>query len=106
MLCLEDRTPLGRVTEVFGPIQAPLYALRYSGNPGAPPDSVTPGAHVCAVAKYALALEPDIVQQRVRWSPVQPVCVYRISSSVKICCSRIPAVMRSENTVLCAGTKS
>jgi hypothetical protein len=73
VLCLEDRTPLGRVTEVFGPVQAPLYALRYSGSSGAPPDSVAAGTHVCAVARYASALEPEIVQQQVSWPPAQPL---------------------------------
>ena len=65
VLCLEDRTPLGRVTEVFGPIQAPLYALRYSGSAGPLPGTVTAGAHVCAVEKYASALEAEAVQQQV-----------------------------------------
>ena len=61
VLCLEDRTPLGRVTELFGPVQAPLYALRYSGSAASVPGAVVAGAHVCAVEKYASALEADAV---------------------------------------------
>jgi hypothetical protein len=31
VLLLEDRTPIGCVEEVFGPVTMPLYALRYGG---------------------------------------------------------------------------
>lgn len=30
VLLLEDKTPIGRVEEVFGPLTMPLYALRYT----------------------------------------------------------------------------
>ncbi len=28
VICLEDRSPVGRIEEVFGPVMMPLYALR------------------------------------------------------------------------------
>ena len=37
------RAPLGRVEEVFGPVAAPLYALRYAA-PGGLPEGAVPGA--------------------------------------------------------------
>ena len=69
VLCLEDRTPLGRVTELFGPVHAPLYALRYSGSAASVPATVAAGSHVCAVEKYASALEAEAVHKQVSFSP-------------------------------------
>lgn len=66
VLCLGDRTALGRVEEIFGPIQAPLYALRYTGSAGAPPDSAAAGAPVFTVDKYAAQLEPEVLQTQAR----------------------------------------
>ena len=31
VICLEDRSPVGRIEEVFGPVMMPLYALRCAG---------------------------------------------------------------------------
>lgn len=62
VLCLGDRTPLGRVEEIFGPVTAPLYALRYTGSAGAPPVSAAAGAPVFSVEKYAAMLEPEVLQ--------------------------------------------
>ena len=62
VLCLGDRTALGRVEEVFGPITAPLYALRYTGAAGAPPAGAAAGAPVFTVDKYAAMLEPEVLQ--------------------------------------------
>ena len=45
VLLLEDKTPLGRVEEVFGPLTMPLYALRYGG-PQPPPAALAAGARV------------------------------------------------------------
>lgn len=39
------RAPLGRVEEVFGPVAAPLYALRCAA-PGGLPEGAVPGALV------------------------------------------------------------
>jgi hypothetical protein len=41
VLLLEDKTPVGRVEEVFGPLTLPLYALRYGGPSPAPPGLTT-----------------------------------------------------------------
>ena len=40
-----SRAPLGRVEEVFGPVAAPLYALRCAA-PGGLPEGAVPGALV------------------------------------------------------------
>lgn len=58
MLCLADRTPLGRVEDVFGPVKAPFYALRYYAG-DALPASVASGVAVFSVDRYAEALVPD-----------------------------------------------
>lgn len=58
-LVLEDRTMIGAVEDIFGPVQAPLYALRY--NPGggggtaaaALPGELGPDAKVYSVDKLA-----------------------------------------------------
>lgn len=42
LLVLEDRTVVGRVEEVFGPVTQPMYALQYAGKPPQP-KSVTAG---------------------------------------------------------------
>ncbi len=81
VLCLEDRTPLGRVTELFGPVQAPLYALRYSGSAASVPGPVAAGAHVCAVEKYASALEAEAVHKHVRFSPERSDCYFHVSAA-------------------------
>ncbi len=43
LVLAEGRAPLGRVEDVFGPVTAPLYALRYSGQGELPPAAM-PGA--------------------------------------------------------------
>ena len=58
VLCMEDRTPVGRVEEVFGPVTAPLYALRWAG-PGPLPASLTAGAPLCTTAKLAEYVLPE-----------------------------------------------
>lgn len=40
-----SRAPLGRVEEVFGPVAAPLYALRCAALGGLP-EAAVPGAQV------------------------------------------------------------
>ena len=62
VLCLSDRLPLGRIEEVFGPITAPLYALRYTGAVTPLSDSVSAGSQVFAVEKHAVTLEPEVVK--------------------------------------------
>lgn len=70
ILCLEDRTVLGRVEEVFGPVKAPLYALRYAGK-GAIPQAVQAPAWVFSVEKYTEFVPPEALQpQTVSWLPL------------------------------------
>lgn len=66
IFCLEDRSVLGRVEEVFGPVLSPLYALRYGG-PGDMPASVAPGAHVFAVERLIEYVLPELVNSKVRF---------------------------------------
>lgn len=57
VLCLEDRTPLGRVEDVFGPVVLPFYALRHYTGAAAPPN-VKCGVAVFSVDRYAETLVP------------------------------------------------
>lgn len=50
VLLLEDKTPIGRVEEVFGPLTMPLYALRYAG-PQPPPAALATSARVFFTGK-------------------------------------------------------
>ena len=63
LLVLEDRSPLGWVEDIFGPVQSPLYALRYtsnSSNDALPSQSVLlKETKVYSVDKYAQYLAPD-----------------------------------------------
>ena len=64
VLCLAaDRHPLGRIEEVFGPIHAPLYALRYAGG-GETPPGLAVGAAVSSVERFNEYLMPEAVQVR------------------------------------------
>ena len=59
VLCLEDRTVLGRVTDVFGPIESPFYSVQ--GGEGMPA-AVQAGAQVMAVAGQSERLLPETVR--------------------------------------------
>lgn len=52
-MLLDDKTPIGRVEEVFGPLSQPLYALRYGG-PQPPPDSLQQHARVFFTGEQTL----------------------------------------------------
>ena len=52
MVCLAPHEPLGRIQEVFGPVQGPLYALAYAGGPPMPA-ALAPGAPVLAVERLS-----------------------------------------------------
>lgn len=58
-LVLEDRALLGAVEEIFGPVSAPLYALRYAGGAAEPPQGLVPGAVVFSVDRLALYVLPE-----------------------------------------------
>lgn len=60
VLVLGDRTPIGRVEEVFGPVATPFYALRYAGAAGsAIPASIAPGSPMFSVLKFSTFISPD-----------------------------------------------
>ncbi|KAG2433463.1 hypothetical protein HXX76_008520 [Chlamydomonas incerta] len=54
----EDRTPLGVVEEVFGPVTQPLYAFRHVVK-GRLPDCVKPGAALFVVPRLAKHITAD-----------------------------------------------
>ena len=58
-LVLEDRTIIGAVEDIFGPVQAPLYALRY--NPGSASVTTTEqGGKDDGLPSVELKLAPDV----------------------------------------------
>ena len=67
ILCLPNRTPLGRVEEVFGPVTEPLYSLRFAGGTEVPME-VRQGAAVCSVERFNTYVLPEAVQQA-GWPP-------------------------------------
>lgn len=56
MVCLEDRTPLGRIDDVFGPTDGPRYMFRYSAEQE-PPPVLAPGDKIFCVVKYAKTVD-------------------------------------------------
>ena len=62
VLCLADRTPLGRVEDVFGPVTEPLYALRCPG--GGAPGGAAAGAPVFSVDKFATFVQPAALKSK------------------------------------------
>jgi len=58
ILVLEDRTKLGRVEEVFGPVTMPFYNFRYSEG-DALPESVRAGVSIYAVSQAASFVKPE-----------------------------------------------
>lgn len=54
VLCLADRTPLGRIDDVFGPVSSPFYVLRAGGGAG-----VAPGAAAFSIDRLADTLVTD-----------------------------------------------
>lgn len=50
VLCMEDRTIIGRIEEVFGPVAKPLYALRFAGKESAL-SSTQPGSKIFSVPR-------------------------------------------------------
>ena len=52
VLCSQDRTPIGRIEDTFGPVMCPLYALRWAGQADMPA-TVAVGAAVFTTQKLA-----------------------------------------------------
>ena len=61
VLCLVSRHGLGRVEEVFGPVEEPLYTLRYAGG-GEMPAEVVAGAPVFSVERFSTYVLPEAVK--------------------------------------------
>lgn len=59
VLLLQDKTPIGRIEEVFGPVTEPLYALRYAG-PQPPPADLAKDARVFFTDALAQLVEDDV----------------------------------------------
>lgn len=66
VLCTQDAHPLGRVEEVFGPIDEPLYSFRYACGK-ALPESLTPGSSIMSVEKLSTYITPETVQVGMCW---------------------------------------
>ena len=52
VLCSEERVPIGRIEDTFGPVMCPLYALRWAGQ-GEMPSSLAVGSPVFTTQKLA-----------------------------------------------------
>jgi hypothetical protein len=59
VLLLQDKTPIGRIEEVFGPVTEPLYAMRYSG-PQPAPEGLARDARVFFTDALAHLVEDDV----------------------------------------------
>ncbi|MEW5313563.1 MAG: hypothetical protein WDW38_005121 [Sanguina aurantia] len=76
VLVLGDRTPVGRVEEVFGPVATPFYALRYAGAAGsAIPASIAPGSPMFSVLKFSTFISPDELVTSSTAAPARPIKV-------------------------------
>ncbi|KAL3149890.1 hypothetical protein ABBQ38_013255 [Trebouxia sp. C0009 RCD-2024] len=58
VLCSQDRIPIGRVEDTFGPVMCPLYTLRWAGQ-GDMPLSLVQGAPIFTTQKLAEYLLPE-----------------------------------------------
>ena len=65
-LCTADRLLLGVIEDIFGPVNAPLYVLRFSGGTE-PPASLTPGVEVFAVSSMMQLVERPEVLGASQW---------------------------------------
>lgn len=74
MLCSQDRIPIGRVEDTFGPVMCPLYTLRWAGQGDMPP-SLVQGAPIFTTQKLAEYLLPEQLYTNV--SPAAPAVVLR-----------------------------
>ena len=80
VLCLDNRTPLGRIEDIIGPVAEPLYLLRYAG-PEPMPEAVRPGARVSSVPSHS----KYILQEKIEVSlPPFPDHWSRMTSGVAI----------------------
>lgn len=61
VLCLASRQALGRVEEIFGPVDEPLYSLRYACGSDLPTE-LQPGAAVLSLERMSSYILPDKVK--------------------------------------------
>eukprot|EP00873_Tetraselmis_striata_P006755 jgi/Tetstr1/427019/TSEL_017224.t1 len=59
VLVLPDRTPVGRIEEIFGPVQQPFYILRYAGTSPEPPPGLKVGAELSAAVTHSTHVMPE-----------------------------------------------
>eukprot|EP00775_Hariotina_reticulata_P008434 gene8434-8616_t len=86
VLLLEDRSLIGRIEEVFGPVTAPMYAMRYAG-PQPPPAALCPGSRVFTTER----LKQLVDDQQGDVVPRQPMSLAVSGISV----APVPAVLGS-----------
>ena len=65
VLCSQERTPIGRIEDTFGPVMSPLYALRWAGQ-GDMPATVAVGSAVFTTQKLAEYLLAEQLYTNVR----------------------------------------
>ena len=75
VLCSEDRIPIGRIEDIFGPVMCPLYLLRWAGQ-GDTPASLVAGAHLFTTQKLAEFLLPEQLYTKVRYHFASTCCLY------------------------------
>ena len=68
VLCSQDRIPIGRVEDTFGPVMCPLYTLRWAGQ-GQMPSSLVVGCPVFTTQALAEYLLPEQLYTNVSLFP-------------------------------------
>ena len=68
VLCSQDRIPIGRIEDTFGPVMCPLYTLRWASQGNMPP-SLTVGAPIFTTQKLAEYLLPEQLYTNVSYAP-------------------------------------
>ncbi|CAI5721574.1 unnamed protein product [Hyaloperonospora brassicae] len=63
VLCLEDRTVLGCVDEVFGPVLMPMYLVRYE-TAAKMPEKATKDATVYYATEHTTYLDPETIKDK------------------------------------------
>lgn len=63
VLCLEDRSMLGCVDEVFGPVLMPMYLVRFASADKIPPAAAM-GARVFLVTEHTTFIEPEAIKDK------------------------------------------
>lgn len=88
VLCSEERLPVGRIEDTFGPVMCPLYALRWAGQ-GEMPSSVAVGSPVFTTQKLAeyllaeqlytngAAAENDLEEEEIEFSDDEKEAEYK-----------------------------